>query len=127
MTNHTHTNVSNAVLLAIGGIDGWGMAWKQTVGRFLTPDPPHRPIFVGTPGMSDVMSVVPIVITPEMVGKTVGVAVAHEIKTGTGQQKENQQKWQQAFEAQGGIYFVTRSPQQAQEQANSVPRIICTR
>lgn len=85
------------------------MVWKQPVGLFRALEDPQRKVLVGTPGQSDAMAVVAVTITADMVGRTVGVAVAPEFKTATGRQSDRQKLWQAAFEARGGVYRLVRS------------------
>ena len=72
-------------------------------------DDPNRIVRVGLPGMADSGMIVPVKITPEMVGQTVGVAVQVEFKSGMGKQSEKQENWQKAVTQAGGIYQVIRS------------------
>ena len=122
MSRNGETNIANSILLALSGKDC--LAWKQTVGKFRSMENPDRIVSVGTPGMSDIMTVRAVTITPDMVGKTIGVAVAHEVKTSKGKQRENQQRWQAAFETKGGIYLLSRSPEQALSQVANLSAII---
>lgn len=85
------------------------LIWRQQSGLFRQFEAPHAPVRVGMPGMADSLAVVAVTITPEMVGRTVGVAVAAEYKTNTGRQSEVQRNWQRAFEQRGGIYRLIRS------------------
>ena len=55
------------------------------------------------------MLVVAVTIDASMVGKTVGVAVAAEVKTDTGRQSTAQRRWQKAFQRRGGVYRLVRS------------------
>lgn len=125
MAKKEETNLQNGILVALS--NAGHLPWRNQVGVFRAYDNPQRIIKIGTPGMADIIDVVPVVITPEMVGKTVGVAVAMEIKTLTGQQRENQQLWELALKKRGGIYLVTRSIEQALQQIASMPDIICNR
>lgn len=125
MARNTETNISNEILLALSRPDS--LAWKQTVGAFRDMHNPQRIVKVGVPGLSDIMCVQAVTITPDMVGKTVGVAVAHEVKTPTGSQRDTQKRWQAAFEKRGGIYLISRSPDQAVSLMADVPAIICAR
>ena len=59
--------------------------------------------------MSDAGMIVAVTITPDMVGKTIGVAVQPEFKTSRGKQRERQEDWQRAVEQRGGIYRLVRS------------------
>jgi hypothetical protein len=100
--------VQNPALLAVGARPDV-LIWRQQSGLFRQFEPPHSPVRVGTPGMADSMAVVAVTITPEMVGRTVGVAVAPEFKTTRGTQSERQADWQRAFEQRGGVYRLVRS------------------
>lgn len=84
------------------------MVWRNQVGKFKSPDG-TRMINIGVVGSSDLMAVKPTVITPEMVGKTLAVFVAVEVKTATGRQSEAQKKWQTAVEKLGVEYILARS------------------
>lgn len=70
-------------------------------------------IRVGMPGMADIGAIMPVTVTPDMVGKTVGLAVQIEVKTPTGTQRPEQKTFQQAVEYRGGIYRLCRSPDEA--------------
>lgn len=80
---------------------------RQQSGLFFSRD--GNPVRVGLPGMADVGMIVAVTITPEMVGKTIGVAVQAEMKTSTGRQSEAQVNWQRAVEQRGGVYAIVRT------------------
>jgi hypothetical protein len=98
------------------------MVWKQPVGLFRALEDPSRKVMVGTPGQSDSMAVVAVTITPDMVGKTIGVAVAPEFKAARGKQSDRQKLWQAAFEKRGGIYALVRSPEDMVDLVERVKR-----
>lgn len=125
MARNQETNISHEILLELSGPDC--LAWKQTVGNFRAIDNPDRIVQVGVPGLPDIMTVRAVTITADMVGKTIGVAVAHEVKTATGKQRESQLCFQQALEKRGGIYLITRSSEQASQQVESLPALICAK
>lgn len=104
------TIIQNRCFLEVGR-DPAVMIWRQHVGayRMLNRDAIVR---VGDPGMSDSMMVVAVTITPEMVGRTVGLAVAAEFKTATGRQSPDQKTWQANFQRRGGVYRLVRSPEE---------------
>ena len=106
--NRETRTVQNPALLAVGARPDV-LVWRQQSGLFRQYEPPHNPVRVGTPGIADSMAVVAVKITPDMVGKTIGVAVAPEYKTATGKQSDRQKDWQAAFESRGGIYRLIRS------------------
>lgn len=107
MAKNQETNLQNNILLALS--QAGHLPWRNQVGVFRSYDDPNRIIKIGTPGMADIIDVVPVTITPDMVGKTVGVAVAIEVKTATGTQRKKQEDFQKAFEKRGGIYRIARS------------------
>ena len=99
------TNIMNKIMLAMSK-KGY-LCWRNQVGLFKTLD--GRTVNIGIKGSSDLMAVKPTVITPEMVGQTLAVFVAVEVKTATGQQSEPQKKWQKAVEKLGVKYILARS------------------
>ena len=83
------------------------LVWRNQVGLFKTMD--GRTVNIGIKGSSDLMAIKPTVITPDMVGQTLAVFVAVEVKTATGRQSEPQKKWQKAVEKLGVKYILARS------------------
>lgn len=83
------------------------LVWRNQVGLFKTLD--GRTVNIGIKGSSDLMAVKPTVITPEMVGQTLAVFVAVEVKTATGRQSEAQKKWQAMAQSKGIEYVLARS------------------
>ncbi len=106
--NRETRTVQNPALLAVGQRHDV-LVWRQQCGLFRQFEPPHTPVYVGTPGMADAGMVVAVTVTPDMVGKTIGIAVQPEFKTARGQASQRQRDWRQAFEARGGIYRLVRS------------------
>lgn len=100
------TNIMNKIMLAASK-KGWHI-WRNQVGNFKTMDG-SRTINIGVKGSADLMAVKPTVITPDMVGQTLAVFVAVEVKTATGRQSEPQKKWQAAVEKLGVEYILARS------------------
>ena len=106
--NKETRTAAHPALLAVGARPDV-MIWKQPVGLFRALEDPTRKVMVGTPGQADSIAVVAVTITPDMVGRTIGVAVAPEFKTNTGKQSQRQKDWQAAFEKRGGIYRLVRN------------------
>lgn len=98
------------------------LVWRQQSGVFRAYDDPSRIVRVGVPGMSDAGAIVAVTITPDMVGKTIGVAVQPEFKTAKGTQRDKQQLWQAAVEKRGGVYALVRSAEQMTELVARVQR-----
>ena len=66
-------------------------------------------------GGSDIIGIRPTVITQEMVGQTVGVFLADEVKTPTGRPTKEQLRFIEAVNKAGGIAGVARSVSDALE------------
>lgn len=74
-----------------------------------------RPFDTGLPpGFSDTFGLVKVKITPEMVGQTVGIFVAPEVKSSTGRLSEKQQNFLRAVNDNGGRAGVVRSVEDAE-------------
>lgn len=73
-----------------------------------------RPFDTGLPtGFSDTFGLTPVVVTPQMVGTTVGIFHAIEYKAEGGRIAPKQQLFLQAVKANGGRAGVARSAQDA--------------
>lgn len=57
-----------------------------------------------------------MVITPDMVGKTVAVFLSVETKAGRGKAEDDQLRWQANVQRAGGIAIVTNDAQQAAQE-----------
>ena len=99
------TKMQNRIMMAMSK-KGW-LVWRNHVGLFKTMD--GRTVNIGVKGSSDLMAVKPTVITPEMVGQTLPIFVAVEVKTANGRQSDPQKKWQKAVEKLGVKYILARS------------------
>lgn len=91
-----------------------GRAWtgndiqRLPDGSILIRDP--RPFSTGVPdGFSDTFGVLPVHITPDMVGQVIGQAVFGEIKTATGRASPKQTNFIRAMQAYGARAGVWRS------------------
>lgn len=113
--------VQNPALLAASALPGV-LCWRQQSGVFRAMTDPDRIVRVGLPGMSDAGMIVRVLITPDMVGKTVGVAVQPEFKTSTGRQADDQRSWAEAVRRAGGVYELIRSAEQMTDLVDRVRR-----
>ncbi len=89
-----------------------GMFLRYQVGRFIPLNSRH-PIKIGVVGASDLIGIVPHVVRPEDVGKTIGVFCAIETKqekdkTEKGR-KKNQANFMRVIRSFGGIAGIARS------------------
>lgn len=73
----------------------------------------HRVRYGLAPGSSDVIGLVPVTITPDMVGQQVAVFAAVEVKTATGRLDPDQRAFLDMVRAKGGIAGVARSVDEA--------------
>lgn len=94
-----------------------GKAWQGDAkrlpnGDLLLKNP--RPFSTGLPpGFSDLFGLVPVTITTDMVGKTFGVFMALEVKAERGKPSEQQERFLQAVNDNGGRAAVVRSTDDA--------------
>jgi hypothetical protein len=73
-----------------------------------------RPFSTGLPpGFADVFGLVPVVITPDMVGQTVAVFTAVECKSLKGVARDNQSRFIAAVRSQGGRAGFAKTPAHA--------------
>jgi len=63
---------------------------------------PRRVVYGLAPGSADLIAIERVLITPEMVGQTIGVFGSIEVKSGTGRARTNQSKWAAFVRAMGG-------------------------
>lgn len=69
-----------------------------------------RPFSTGTPtGFPDLFGLVPVTITPEMVGQTLGVFAAIEVKSDKGKPSDAQSHFLEFIRSRGGFAGVARS------------------
>ena len=92
---------------------GWvGKITRKTAAAITLENP--RPLHAGLcKGSSDIIGWTPRVITPEMVGQTVAVFTALEVKTGRVATTPEQAAFVRAVQAGGGIAAVVRSTDEA--------------
>lgn len=86
------------VLLALGARPDLGRFWRQNTGSARAFDDPGRVITFGVPGAADISGIL----------RGSGRRVEIEIKTATGRQSLQQQRFEAMIRAMGGIYVVAR-------------------
>lgn len=94
-----------------------GQAWTGDAKRMPNGDillKKPRPFSTGLPpGFSDLFGLVPVKITPDMVGQTVGVFMAMEVKAERGKSSPQQDRFLKAVNDNGGRGAVVRSTEDA--------------
>lgn len=73
----------------------------------------HKVVYGLAPGSSDLIGWTPVDITPEMVGRTLAVFTAIEVKTTRGRVSEAQDKFLKRVERDGGFAVLARSETEA--------------
>ena len=90
--------------------EGWiGKAAAGSRPGSITLISPRRVVFGLAPGSSDLIGLRSVVITPEMVGKTIAQFVAPEVKTGSGRLEEAQPAFIRTVQQHGGLAGIVRS------------------
>lgn len=107
---NTETAIQSEILIALS--ESGYLANRQHVGTFRTLYG-NRTVNVGITGMADIACVVPVIITPDMVGQIIGAYVEIEVKTLTGTQRQAQKLRELAVNKRGGKYIIARSPSEA--------------
>lgn len=106
------SNVQRMVQLAASELGT--TTWRNNTGAYRTDD--GQFIRYGIPltgGGSDLLGITPVVITADMVGQTVGVFTAIEIKTKTGKARQNQLEFISFVLSKGGKAGIARSAEDA--------------
>jgi hypothetical protein len=89
------------------------LTFRNNIGQYKTQEGYVIRYGVGNPGGSDLIGIVPTVVTPHMVGNTVGIFAAIEVKTPTGKPSKEQLNFIEVILKNGGIAGICRSPTDA--------------
>ena len=109
-------DVQRFIQLALA--ESGSLVFRNNCGATKTPQGGYVRYGVGSPGGSDLICCTPTVITQDMVGKTVGVFTAVEVKAARGRTSPEQDKFLLAVNKAGGIGFVARSAEEALQKLN---------
>lgn len=107
------------ILLDLGGRPGLRL-FRNNCGVALHADG-SRVVYGLHPGSSDLIGITTLTITPDMVGRRVGVFTAIEAKTDVGRLKPEQRTFIDFVRAAGGIAGVARSPEDAAALVSAGP------
>jgi hypothetical protein len=112
------TEIQQRVRLAVGALPGVRL-WRNNSGKLPDPRTGRWVQFgVASPGGSDLIGYRSITITPDMVGSTVAVFTAIEVKTPTGRATPAQRHFIDHVRRAGGIAGIVRSVADAQRIVN---------
>ena len=106
-TEHLKNLPENKRLFPINAGVGWvGSIVRHDPGLIVLKNP--RPLHAAPPGWPDLCGLETIEITPEMVGRKIGVFVAEEIKADGDRLTPPQKRFQEIVEKMGGVYRIVR-------------------
>lgn len=100
-------NIQRLIMLALS--DAGVTIFRNNIGAYTTPDGHRIKYGLGNPGGSDLIGITPVTITENMVGQTVGVFTAVEVKTATGRVTPAQENFIRIIRESGGMAGVCRS------------------
>lgn len=98
-------DVTNRVRIAFGKIGA--PLWRNQVGF----DHEKKTKYGLKKGSADWIGILPVVITPDMVGKRIGLFLSVEMKTDKGSLEPDQAAWINTVRAAGGVAIVARRPE----------------
>jgi len=87
--------------------------FRNNTGAYTSESGSYIRFGVGGPGGSDLIGITPVTITPDMVGDTIGVFTAIEVKTKNGRPTKQQTKFIESVKRNGGIAGIARSADDA--------------
>ena len=113
------SNIFNKIRLAVSRLGT--RLFRNNRGLFYTLDKQRKTRAGLEPnGCSDGIGWTPIVVTPAMVGETIAVFTAIEVKTGSGRISKDQQHYIDTVLESGGIAGIARSDEDAINLINAL-------
>lgn len=102
-----HKSAVNQTILRLADEGVW--AWEHKTGTaWLRYKGGARPVKYGLPGSPDIIGIVPVLITADMVGETIGQFVGVEVKVGRDRQSEKQKRFGDRLVEYGARFSVER-------------------
>lgn len=111
MTKKTEAQVQRDVQLALS--ESGTLAFRNNCGQYTTQQGHPVRYGVGNPGGSDLIGITPVTITADMIGKTIGVFTAVEVKASGGRASPNQTRFIDTILSLGGFAGIARSSDDA--------------
>lgn len=110
----SEARVLQEIRLALGRVDGLTL-WRNNCGALRDRDGRLVRYGVANPGGSDLLGFRAVLVTPDMVGKTVAIFSAVEVKQPNGRHPvtDDQKRFLDVVSAAGGFSGVATSPAQA--------------
>ena len=119
--DQTEAQIKSDILATLGALPHV-FVWNHPTGVARTLTPPYSVIRFGLNGSPDIIGAVAYTITQADVGRTVGLAIGIEVKTTTGRQRDDQKRFQAAWERRShGLYILARSTTDALEGLPPTP------
>ncbi len=116
--SNAETDLQQRIRLSIGQLPHIRL-WRNNSGKLPDPRTGRWVQFgVASPGGSDLIGYRSVTITPDMVGSTVAVFTAIEVKTATGRATPAQRHFIDHIRRAGGIAAIVRSAAEAQRMLN---------
>lgn len=109
-------NIQRLIMLALS--EHGALTFRNSSGQFTNTEGRVIRYGVGNPGGSDLIGITPTKITQGMVGETIGVFTALEVKTKTGRATAKQLNFIDVIKQNGGIAGIVRSPDDALDLIN---------
>ena len=107
MPNMKESDIQKLIMIAIS--ENGGIVFRNNCGVLLNPAGIPIRFGIGNPGGSDLIGIKPTIITADMIGQTIGVFTAIEVKTQNGRVSKEQKHFLDAIRRVGGISGIARS------------------
>lgn len=106
--------IQQRIRLACSGAGSGVRLWRNNTGRIVGQD--GRMVTFGLcPGSADLIGYRSVTITPDMIGQTLAVFVAVEVKSPTGRPTSEQTAFLEHVRAAGGLAGIARSVKDAEQ------------
>lgn len=119
MTDRSEKAIQNDTLVALSA-EPDTLVWRNNTGQAWQGQRIERPIGSTVkiePGMVILRNARPVTFglpgSPDIIGVSGGIPLGDEIKTLTGRQAQMQRNFQARWEQCGGLYLLSRSPEEA--------------
>lgn len=105
------TEIQNDIRVSLS--ERGAIIWRNNVGLAKYADGSVVKYGLCNPGGSDLIGIIPVLITPDMVGSTLGRFVAVEVKRPGKHPTEDQENFIRVISENGGIAGIATTPEEA--------------